>query len=165
MSRSSHAHANEYRAPKLDEQLAGTMFAPETEPAPPVRRVEVTAHMRTVSGPPAPDGATRKAAAFADHESQAVKRAAIVHVRARLLGLYRTRVATNPNASVNADDVDTILRAWPQFDPELRDGSQNWRGVIFAGKGWERTGEWVPSKRDEMNNHLNPCWRPAGSVR
>jgi hypothetical protein len=159
--RTNHAHADEYRAPKLEEQLAGTMFAPATEPVPPVRRVEVGAHMRTLPGAPKPDGATRKAGALDDHERQAAKRAAIVHVRARLLGLYRSRVATNPKASVNADDVDAILRAWPQFDPQLRDGSQNWRGVIFAGKGWERTGEWARSKRPEMNNHLNPCWRPV----
>lgn len=161
MSRRNHAHAEDRRAPGIEEQLAGTMFAPATEPTPPVHRVEVSAHMRTVAGAAPPNGAQRRALALEDHERQEVKRAAIVHVRARLLGLYRSRLASNPNASVNADDVDTILRGWPQFDPELRDGSQNWRGVIFAGRGWERTGEWVRSKRPEMNNHLNPCWRPT----
>lgn len=159
--RTNHAHADDVRVPKLDEQLAGTMFAPETEPAPPVRRTEVAAHMRTLPGSPKPGGAARRASAVGDHELQAAKRAAIVHVRAGLLGLYRSRLATDPNASVNADDVDAILRAWPQFDPKLRDGSQNWRGAIFAGKGWVRTGAWVASKRAEMNNHMNPCWRPV----
>lgn len=164
--RNQHAHAEDYRrAPTIEAQLAGTFFAPETPTAAPVRRVEVSAHMRTVQGPPPADGATRKAAALDAHERQAVKRAAIVYVRARLLTLYRTRAAANQNASVNADDVDVILRGWPQFDPELRDGSQNWRGVIFAGKGWERTGEWATSTRPEMNNHLNPCWRPVEGVR
>lgn len=162
MSRRNHAHAEDFRrAPNVESQLAGTMFAPDTTPAPPVHRVPVHAHMRTVEGPAPLDGATRRDNALADHERQAAKRAAIVYVRARLLTLYRTRAATDPKASVNADDVDAILRAWPQFDPELRDGHQAWRGVIFAGKGWARTGEWAPSTRAEMNNHLNPCWRPV----
>lgn len=163
MSRRDHAHAEDFRrAPRMDEQLAGTMFAPALEPPPPpVRKVPVSAHMRTVSGPPAVDGATRRDAALDKHERDAAKRAAIVYVRSRLLTLWRSRAATERNAGVHADDVDAILRAWPNFDPELRDGSQNWRGVIFAGKGWARTGEWAPSKRPEMNNHLNPCWRPV----
>lgn len=162
--RSNHAHADDFsrRVPRLEDQLAGTMFSPATEPAPPVRRVPVTAHMRTVSGAPAPAGETRRSSALEDHELQAIKRATIVHVRAQLLALYRSRAAGgNRDAFVTADDADAILRAWPQFDPVLRDGSQNWRGSIFAGKGWARTGQWVPSTRDEMNSHMNPCWRPV----
>jgi hypothetical protein len=151
------------RRPDPSAQLAGTMFdTTPAEPEPPVRRVPVRAHMRTVEGPPAPSGEERKAAALEQHELDALKRRAIVYVRAKLLELYRSRVAWDPNPGVSADDAAKILDAWPDFPTELRAISGNWKGAIFAGKGWERTGRVVKSKRDHMNGTDLPVWRPAG---
>lgn len=160
--RTNHAHADDVRPPRREEQLAGTMFDPAPPaPEPPVRRVPVAAHMRTLDGPPAKSGEARKLEVLTDHEAQQAKRAAIVHVRAQLLVRYRVRAAVNAEtAEVDADDVDEILRTWPNFEPTLRDGNQNWRGAIW-GKAFKRTGRWSPSKRPEMNGHLNPGWRPV----
>ena len=161
--RTNHAHADDQRRPGLDQQLAGTMFAPATEPPPPaVRLVEVRAHTRTATGPARPGPDERKAGALEKHEGRPEVREAIVYIRARLLELYRRRHLTDPaTAEVTADDADEIIRAWPHFPVALRTGSQNWRGTIFRGRGWERTGRRFVSKRGDMHAHDYPTWRPV----
>lgn len=136
--------------------ILGGECAPE-----PVRRTAVRAHLRRVKGSPPPSGAERRDAALSRHLEREAVRHARAYVRARLLELYRARAATDPNASVSADDADVILRAWPECPPEifaLR--SQAWRGSLFTGGAWVRTGERIVSIRPGMHAHDYPTWRP-----
>jgi hypothetical protein len=130
--------------------------------APPTRRTPVRAHMRRVQGPPPPSGVERRDAALAQHTQKEDVRAALEYVRAKLRTLYETRAATDPHhAGVTADDVDALLKEWAACPGSLRTGRQAWRGSVFAGKGWQLTGEYVRSARPEMNAHRNPKWRPV----
>jgi hypothetical protein len=127
--------------------------------ASPMHRTPVRAHMRRVKGDAPPSGRQRRDAALAKHEEDAAKRVALTYIRARLVDLYRSRLATNPDATVNADDADELLREWSACPAEVRAlRSQNWRGKIFAARGWEKRGD-TPSIRPHMHATPIACWR------
>lgn len=156
--RSSHAHAEDYRVRNLGTDALPLFGAPpaETQPA---RQVPVRAHLRRVDGPEPPTGEERRDAALDAHAQKAAVRSAVVYIRARLLELYRLRRRTDENAAVSADDVDEIIRTWPQFPSELRDVEQHWRAVVFRA-GFEKTGRYVQSTRASNHAHEYPTWRP-----
>lgn len=134
------------------------LFDMVTEPAP-VRLVEVAAHMRRVAGAPKPSAAERRDVALDALEAKKDVREAVVYVRAQLLTLYRSRKASDPEASVNADDVEGILHRWARCPTSIRESTGHWKGTIFRG-GWAKTGRYVESTRPHMNGTALPCWRP-----
>jgi hypothetical protein len=128
----------------------------------PTYRTPVRAYTRRVKGDAPPSGAERRNAALAQLEAKDAVKSAKEYVRAKLRALYDSRAAVDPaQAFVTADDVEAILRDWPQCPAVLRRGPQKWRGTVFAGKGWALTGRTVPSTRPEMRAHRNPAWRPV----
>lgn len=130
--------------------------------SPPTHKTPVRAHLRRVKGAPPPSGIERKDAALAQHEQKETVRVAKEYLRDRLRDLYRARALADPvGASVTADDIDELLKAWPACPRVLLEGRQAWRGTVFAGKGWQLTGETKRSTRPAMNAHRNPCWRPV----
>lgn len=128
----------------------------------PTRRTPVRAHMRRMKGSPPPSVVERRDAALVRHAEREAVRVAREYVRARLLDLYRARAATDPHASVSADDADVILRAWAECPPEIFAlKSQAWRGTLFTGGAWTRTGARIVSTRPGMHAHDYPTWRPT----
>ena len=162
MTRRTHDHADDRTRPALASQLAGTMFAPDTQPAPVTHRVEVRAHIRTIDGPPPPSGAQLRQEALQKHETDRIKQIAIRHVRSALVALWveRDRDAIRwPIAYVNADDVDRILRQWASCPRELHDLPGHWKGAIFQGPTWQKlVGQDRPSVRPHMHGTNLPSW-------
>lgn len=125
----------------------------------PIHRTHVRAHLRRVKGEAPPNGRERRDVALAMHEADDTKRIALDYVRGRLIALYRLRLATNPNATVNADDADQVIREWAECPAAVRAlPSQNWRGKIFAARGWKKDGD-TPSTRPHMHATPIACWR------
>ena len=149
--------------------VAGEPLLPIAElapaPKPPrARRVPVRAHLRTVAGASTPPtGAERRDTALLKLEAKEVTVAAREYVRAKLVALYESRTLTMREPYVTADDVETILRDWPECPDEAKPahGPQHWRGTVFRGRGWKQTGRVVPSLRPHMNATALPCWRPV----
>lgn len=131
-------------------------------PAPLVRTTMVSSHRRTLEGPPLPSEAERRDAVLQSFEDGPASRRALVYVRAKLLELYRRRRLTNPECYVTADDAHDILDAWADY-PRDDLPSNNWRGSIFRGSHWKRTGETIESKRN--HGTALPCWAVVGDVR
>lgn len=129
----------------------------------PLHRVAVRAHRRRVDGPPPPTGAERRNAALLEHESKKVTQQVLGYVRSQLVALYHARALTMTKPYVTADDVETILRDWPDCPDEAKPshGPQHWRGTVFRGRGWRQTGQTVPSLRPHMNATALPCWEPV----
>lgn len=128
------------------------------------RRVPVRAHLRRVAGTAAPaTGAERRDAALVALESRAVTKTAREYVRRKLVALYESRRATMTDPYVTADDVESILRDWPNCPDEAKPshGPQHWRGTVFRGRGWQQTGRAVPSLRPHLHATALPCWRPV----
>jgi hypothetical protein len=130
------------------------------------RRVPVRAHLRTVGGVTPPSGAERKEAALDAHESRAVTQRMVAYVRRELRTIYARRLALlGDGAFVTADDVEDVLRLWPECPTEAQPshGPQHWRGTVFRGKGWRQTGRTVPSRRPHMNATALPTWAPTNA--
>jgi hypothetical protein len=135
--------------------------------AAPMRRTPVRAHMRRVQGPPPPTGAQLRDAALVRMTADAATQHALEYVRAKLVELYRMRVAawpSNQTPFVNADDVARIIREWPECPPEIHARrSQDWRGAVFR-KGWAKTGTYSRSLRPHMRATDLPGWRPLDAA-
>jgi hypothetical protein len=132
-------------------------------PAPivvPARRVPVRAHLRSVTGPTPASGPERRDRALNDLAARAATQRAVAYVRERLIALYHERAARTSDPYVTADDVEAMLREWPECPDEAKPshGPQHWRGTVFRGKGWRQTGRHVPSTRPHMNATALPCW-------
>lgn len=135
------------------------------EPSAPVRarRVPVRAHLRRVTGAEPAGGDERRDTALLKLEAKQATQRAVAYVRTQLRQLYRLRAMRSPDAYVTADDVERILRDWPQCPDEAKasHGPQHWRGTVFRGPGWRHTGRTVPSLRPHMNATALPCWIPT----
>lgn len=127
------------------------------------RRVPVRAHLRKVAGAETPSGIERANRVLIDFEARKATQGAIAYVRANLAELYEKRVRSRGPAFVTADDIDTILREWPQCPDEAKaeHGPQHWRGTVFRNRAWVQTGQSVPALRKHMNGTSLPCWKPA----
>jgi hypothetical protein len=133
-----------------------------------VHEVPVRAHMRTVKGAKPADALPGVMASFdADDSVQRAK----AYVREKLAELYRERCnafrmgAQSVEGYVTADDADRLLREWPQFPKDLLSReSQAWRGSIFRGGGWYKTGRHVNATRAHMNGTELPCWALRDAV-
>lgn len=125
------------------------------------RRVPVRAHLRTVGGVTPPSGAERKEAALDALAAKEVTQRMVAYVRSELRTIYARRLALlGDSACVTADDIDVVLRCWPECPAEAQPahGPQHWRGTVFRGKGWRLTNRTVRSVRPHMNSTSLPCW-------
>lgn len=130
----------------------------------PTHQVEVRAHLRTVPGPPPSTGAERRDAALEAMSEKDAVRLALDYVRPKLVDLYKSRVSwmREDKHWVTSDDADRLFREWARYPAELLTGSNNWRGSLFAPKGWEKTGRRVQSARDHLHATELPCWKWVG---
>lgn len=136
-----------------------------TDVVPITHRVPVRAHRRTIAGPAAPTGRERKEAALDRLAARDVTRRVVAYVRGELRAIYRRRVALlGDDAWVTADDVEDVLRLWPDCPKEAQPAhaKQFWRGCVFRGNGWRQIhGRTEPSRRDHMNGTAMPLWVPT----
>jgi hypothetical protein len=145
----------------------GLFDPPGTTPVTPLstHRVPVRAHRRTVVGEAPPSGRQRRDAALRAHAGDSSLAEVRAYVRAQLTALYRQRTvawAHKPERiCVNADDVAEILEAWADCPPDIRSRPGHWKGSLFAGREWEKTGTSVTSSRPHMHATLLPNWRLA----
>lgn len=152
----------------LDDQPLlpiGDVATPVTPVVPITHKVPVRAHRRTIGAPPPLTGRQRRDAALDTLATREATQGAVAYVRAQLLALYRSRGATDRDAYVTADDIETVLRDWPDCPKEAQPahGPQFWRGTVFR-KGWRQTGKSVPSDRPHLHATAMPCWVPTDST-
>jgi hypothetical protein len=117
--------------------------------------------------PTSPRRSSRPTCALVRMTADAATQHALEYVRAKLVELYRMRVAawpSNQTPFVNADDVARIIREWPECPPEIHARrSQDWRGAVFR-KGWAKTGTYSRSLRPHMRATDLPGWRPLDAA-
>lgn len=141
------------------------LFDPPGTPVTPLRthQVPVRAHRRTVAGDPGPTGGQLRDAALGAHAGDSSLAFVRGYLRAALAELYRARqvawVHKPERICVNADDVADILDGWPDYPADIRSRPGHWKGSLFAGREWEKTGTSVTSSRPHMHATLLPNWR------
>lgn len=128
-------------------------------------KTTVRAHRRTVAGPPPLSGRQRRDAALDDLAAREVNQRVVAYVRTQLVALYRSRLTTDRDAAVTADDIETVLRDWPDCPKEAQPahGPQFWRGTVFR-TGWRQTGKSIPSVRPHLHATSLPCWVPTDAT-
>lgn len=126
--------------------------------------VEVRAHLRQVAGAKPASGAERRDAALERMSEKDAVRAALDYVRPKLVELYKSRVRWMHASKhwISSDDADRLFREWPHYPRELLEGSNNWRGSLFAQRGWQKTGERIQSTRERLHATELPCWKWVG---
>jgi hypothetical protein len=134
--------------------------------SPPRDQLDAFAGTSTTPQPPrsTSKGERRKENVLATLETQHGDR--IAFIRAELKKLYRERalnVKLGETPGVSADDAHKILKANANLGYLDDSDAKPWFGSIFKERGWERTGQWIPSLRDVANSRMIPTWKWTGA--